>query len=846
MSNKRSSFIKSDWFIGLSITALFLYAVEMSWFDELDRRAYELGAQISSAKEPREDILLIGIDDKSLESLGAWPWSRDVLAQFTLLLNQGKPKVVGFHLPFESGQNRSGVSALLDLRTTLQREKKLNSRLNRSLRRIESSLLSDDKLAQALKKGGDVVLAMSYVETVKPIAGLVPSLPAHLEEFVLPNVNVNTAYSLGYGWPRPRITRAEVLYPPIETLSRQAGAVGTISETSRFNHLPLIVRYGTEAFPSFELMLTALSKDMTTRDIEYFTSAGAVLGGKKLGTDVDLNIYPRYYEDRSNKPAFKHYSFMDVYGKTVPASTFEDKVVIVGLTSPRLSKMLTAPNGKLIPAAEAAAHTVSSLLNNDGYTLPNWAIWSQRGVIAFVGIYLIFFIKRFRPNTATFFSGFLLLMILNAQFVLMSASGIWLPMVSAALMLVLGHLIISTRNLFDQRLSRVENDLALANRELGQALQAQGQLDQAFEKFRSSETDETLLSLVYNLGLDYERKRMYNKAATVFKFIRNHDVGFNDVLDRIQKNEQAANAITLPGGGSTGPADKLLKSGPGVQKPKLGRYEVDSEIGKGAMGMVYLGHDEKIGRTVAIKTMVLSDDLEADERAEVKERFFREAEAAGRLDHPNIVTVYDVGEEEDLAYIAMDYLKGKDLTAYSSSPKVLLPVSEVFHIVSSVAMALNYAHQHHVVHRDVKPANIIYDSRKRVAKITDFGVACLTDASKTRTGTVMGSPYYMAPEQLAGKRVDGRADLFALGVTLYQLLTGELPFTGESMANLMYNIANEPHPDIRRYRGDLPNCIGTVINKALQKEVEQRFQTGKEMALAMRMCREHIAEMEAA
>jgi serine/threonine-protein kinase len=211
----------------------------------------------------------------------------------------------------------------------------------------------------------------------------------------------------------------------------------------------------------------------------------------------------------------------------------------------------------------------------------------------------------------------------------------------------------------------------------------------------------------------------------------------------------------------------------------------------------------------------------------------------------NIVTVYDVGDEQDLAYIAMDYLKGKDLTAYCTT-KALLPVSQVWEIIMSVASALDYAHQQHVVHRDIKPANIIYDNKKHIAKITDFGVACLTDASKTKTGTVLGSPYYMSPEQLAGKKVDGRADLFSLGVTMYQMLSGELPFQGDSIANLMYNITNEKHPDIRRYRSDLPNCVNNVINKALQKDAKARYESGKQMAASMKRCQEHIKEMNAA
>jgi serine/threonine-protein kinase len=421
----------------------------------------------------------------------------------------------------------------------------------------------------------------------------------------------------------------------------------------------------------------------------------------------------------------------------------------------------------------------------------------------------------------------------------------WIPTMPAVAMLLIGQLQLSVRQQVNGRLHAIQEKLSSANRELGLALQAQGYLDQAFEKLRHCSIDAPLLGLVYSLGLDYERKRQFNKAEKVFKFILQHDPKYNDVSERISQNEQAASNVVLAGQNTDGPGANLVSSQQGVQKPKLGRYQIDREIGRGAMGMVYLGRDEKIGRTVAIKTMMLSSDLEEGLRDEIRTRFFREAEAAGRLDHPNIVTVYDVGEEQDLAYIAMDYLKGKDLTAYSSK-KTLLSVSQVFGIVSNVAMALDYAHKQRVVHRDIKPANIIYDLDKNIAKITDFGVACLTDASKTKTGTIIGSPYYMAPEQLAGKKVDGRADLFSLGVTLYQMLCGVLPFNGDSIASLMYNIANEEHADIRRFRSDLPNCVNKLINTALQKDATKRFQSGKQMAIAMKTCHEHIREMEAA
>jgi eukaryotic-like serine/threonine-protein kinase len=273
--------------------------------------------------------------------------------------------------------------------------------------------------------------------------------------------------------------------------------------------------------------------------------------------------------------------------------------------------------------------------------------------------------------------------------------------------------------------------------------------------------------------------------------------------------------------------------GGGTEKPMLGRYQVEKELGKGAMGVVYLGKDPKIGRVVAIKTMALSQEFEADELVEVKERFFREAETAGRLSHTNIVTIYDAGEEHDLCYIAMELLKGKDLMPFTKSGATL-PVGKVISIVARVADALGYAHKQNVVHRDVKPANIMYEPGSDVVKVTDFGIARITDSSKTKTGMVLGTPSYMSPEQLQGKKIDGRSDLFSLAVTLYQLSSGRLPFEGDSMAQLMYRIANEHAPDILQYNPSLPPAFVAFLDKALSKDAEQRYQTGEEFAAALR------------
>lgn len=202
--------------------------------------------------------------------------------------------------------------------------------------------------------------------------------------------------------------------------------------------------------------------------------------------------------------------------------------------------------------------------------------------------------------------------------------------------------------------------------------------------------------------------------------------------------------------------------------------------------------------------------------------------------------MFDAGEEHDLAYIAMEFLKGKDLVPFTKEGN-LLPLPKTLSIVARVAEALSYAHENAVVHRDIKPANVMYEPESDSVKVTDFGIARITDSSKTKTGMVLGTPSYMSPEQLAGKKIDGRSDLFSLGVSLYQLVSGKLPFQGESMAQLMFKIANEPHSDIRTVCPDLPECLVAIVDRALMKDVEQRYQTGAEMARDIRACMSTLA-----
>jgi serine/threonine-protein kinase len=363
------------------------------------------------------------------------------------------------------------------------------------------------------------------------------------------------------------------------------------------------------------------------------------------------------------------------------------------------------------------------------------------------------------------------------------------------------------------------------------ALQGQGQFDASFDRFRRVPMSDAVMDNLHNLALDFERKRQFSKAQAVYEHMAAWNKDFKDLQSRLNRAKHLSETVMLGGGSRSG--GTMLLDGGAVEKPMLGRYQVEKELGKGAMGVVYLGKDPKIGRVVAIKTLALSEEFEGDELIDARERFFREAETAGRLQHQNIVTIFDAGEEHDLAYIAMEFLKGKDLVDFCRAGH-LLPVAKVLSIVARVAEALAYAHRQNVVHRDIKPANIMYEFDSDMVKVTDFGIARITDSSKTKTGLVLGTPSFMSPEQIAGKKVDGRSDLYSLGVTLFQMLTGVLPLRGDSMAELMYKIANEEAPDIRIIRNNIPERLANIVALSLSKRSETRYQDGTQFAADLR------------
>ncbi len=834
---RKMALLKADWLVGLLVALLFLIGANSDLLQSMERKAYDLGVK-ASARTPSDKIAIIAIDDASIANLGRWPWPREIQAMLLDVLSAGHPKVIGQTILFSEPQVDAGlvyvnkIAELVANSTLKESNPEQWNQLSAILQEALSHLDNDAKLAESMARSNQVLLGM-LLELGVPQGKPDSPMPDYILRDQL--VDVKTVGEAG----EPIQSRGAQI--PIPMLGSLALGVGHLNVTpdvdGGIRTEPLVLGYYDQLYPSLSLMLAAKSLNLEPKDIHVELGKDVKLGNLTIATDPMSRMYTYFYGSQEGKPAFQVDSFYDVLTGKIPADKYRDKIVLIGATAAGVGTLQVTPVSAGMAPVITLAHSISSILKQDFFVVPDWGFWAQTGIFLTVALYLIVVLPRLKAGLGALLTGFLFVLLVGSHFVLMMTQGIWLQLMLPAAMLLVGHLLLTTKRFLVTEKGKEKSDAesAESNRMLGLAFQGQGQLDMAFDKFRKVPMDDSLMDVLYNLGLDFERKRQFNKAESVFRYMAEYNPKFRDLEQRLSQARAMAETVILGGASAKGNASTLHLGRAGVSKPMLGRYEIEKELGKGAMGVVYMGKDPKIGRVVAIKTLNLSEEFEEDELAEVKARFFREAETAGRLSHPNIVTMYDAGEEHDLAYIAMEFLKGKDLVPYTKREN-LLPLPKVLSIMARVADALGYAHTLHVVHRDVKPANIMYDPETDTVKVTDFGIARITDSSKTKTGMVLGTPSYMSPEQLAGNKIEGPSDLFSLGVSLYQMVCGKLPFEGESLAQLMYRIASEPPANILEVAPDVPLCVVAIINKALAKSVEERFRSGQEMAEAIRQC----------
>jgi len=827
---------RSDALVGLLVVlAVLLLHASTDLFGGLERRFYDF-ASTRTDRVPSDRIAIIAIDDQSMANIGRWPWPREVHAQLIDQLASAKAKTVAHTAFFFEPQTDRGLGRLRELRELLSGTAPGASafddlgdterqRLLGFIGTAEQALDSDARLAASLAQAGRVIVP-SVFTLGEPAGPPDEPLPAFAQRSAL-------AGYAGMGVPAFKSQQ------PMSIIGQSALAVAHLNQLQDPDGVvrqePLLVGFDGFSVPSMGLLVAAHSLNLGVQDIRVRAGEGVELGRNFIPTDLAATVLPQFYPERDGRQAFAVDSFYDVISGKIPATKYADKIVIIGATAAGVGTLFTTPVSAAMSPAVTVAHITSSILNGHFIAQPVWGGLATLGVLLLVAAYVVVLIPRLSAGMAASITAVLFVLLLGTEYGLLASASTWLQLVFPAALLLIGHLALTTKRFLvtEAGKTRSDEESAETNRMMGLALQGQGQLDMAFDRFRRVPHSTALMDNLKHLALDFERKRQFSKAEAVYEHMAQLDRSDTDVQLRLKRARNLSETVVL-GGTSSHPGGTLLLSGGGIEKPMLGRYQVEKELGKGAMGVVYQGRDPKIGRVVAIKTLALSAEFEGSELQDARERFFREAETAGRLQHPNIVTIFDAGEEHDLAFIAMEFLHGRDLTDHTRANN-LLPLATVLGIGQQVALALDYAHSQQVVHRDIKPANIMYAPETGAVKVTDFGIARITDASRTKTGMVLGTPSFMSPEQLAGQHIDGRSDLYSLGVMLFQMLTGTLPLRGDSMAALMYQIANQAPPDVRSLRPELPEKLAEIIEKLLAKQPQHRYQTGRELAEDLRL-----------
>ena len=829
------------------LTVLVLAAIVWPWnsVQYLENQNFDFWA--SYFRSPEEaPVAIVAIDEASIRQIGDWPWPRTLIARMVRLLSAGGAEAIGICLLYTHPYTDPGLQEIRDLQAQVMDPQWKGGRhaiqlLEPMLEQAAERLDQDAQLITAVRRARDTVVPMRFGLKPERHAGN-EDLPGLLiiNSVKSPETDPSSAATLadavrtfivGRGGP----IKARSVLETYADLAGKAGGMGhlnlLVDSDGRVRRLPLLIEYDGRLFPALALQLAIKHIDARLRDlnINADTFGWPQLTIKHLRIAGD-GAYSMLLSHDSRRTGARTYSFADLLNGAADPEALKGKIVLIGPTAESVAPHYRVGAADGVSMVEICADAVAHILSPVRLSQPPWGRGLEIAAVLYFAFLLIFLI----PRLTTGIGAAVLLLFLSTWYAagvgLLMGYGYRIDLFGPVLLACGGFLLIQFNNFSRNRqLERMES-----NKSLGLSYQGQGMLDMACEKYMLCPIeDASVKNLLYNLGLDFERKRMFNKAVAIYQHIDTGG-GFKDIKERILRLQAVETPLGLGHGGQS---DATVAAKNPLANPTFGRYEILKELGRGAMGTVYLGQDPKINRKVAIKTLDYSE-VEAEELAEVKSRFFREAQAAGQLAHPNIVSIYDAGEEHDMAYIAMELLSGETLSRHCR-PGNRLPLNRILAIVAEVSAALDYAHNQGVIHRDIKPGNIMLLEDGRV-KVTDFGIARVVDSTQTHTGLVLGTPSYMSPEQVAGKRVDGRSDLFSLGVVFYELLTGIKPFKGENISATLYAVTHNPHRPLSEVVPDLPGCCQALVDKLLAKAMSRRFRSAAQVAKAIESCQAEV------
>lgn len=809
--NKYSSYIL---YLLVSFLVVILYVNDFGPLDNLQRSLNDFLCRVTAPEGVRPNVVLVTIDGRAQDEYGNWPWNRDLIADLLAAVAGGEPKAIAvdFELSEDAAQDSAGYTSILLGQLTW----------------IDNVVIPYD-------------IALATFRSKKT------SNPEHLF-----NNSITVDNPLGIMDKESSLLVRKLFLPAEKLLESKPylGFVYTMPDEDRvLRHQTLVMNYEGYYYPSLSLMAAAVYFGVPSDQIKVVENEKILLGSRR---NIPIGNKSEYFLSFAKGNAFTTYSAADVLGEDFDYARLQNKLILVGVDDFAYQETFDTPVQSEMPKLAIKATVIENIIN-DNFLLPK----NDQPLLILLILFVIGGLCAFALPQVSLLHRMIILsvgfiILANVNYFLFSSLRVIPETIYIALELVL---FMFASPLLDSRLLGAEvqtkpEKKKLPKVEIEPSLALQGQPVPVREIVSSQHDPENQQTTTFDAGEQYPKDHQaisLNEEASATT--ASPDAGSGEVKktsvvetelsssqpEIIAPIDHGSAEPTLPGGSeskeTTEESQPVRTFHEQADIKNLGRYQITGTLGKGAMGLVYKGVDPAINRPVALKTIRLDFVSDPQEEAELKERLHREAQAAGKLSHPNIVTIYDVGSEGHLQYIAMECLEGQTLEDLIKK-KVKFNYRIIAQIIIQICNALEYAHDKGIVHRDIKPANIMVMKDYRV-KVMDYGIARVDSSSMTKTGIAMGTPNYISPEQLKGLPTDRRADLFSLGIVMYEMLLGQRPFKGENITSLIYSIINIEPDKPSNANPQIPLLFDRIIMRALKKDPNERYQRAREIAADM-------------
>ncbi len=806
--NKYSPYIL---YLLISILVAILAINDFGPMQNLQRSLNDLMCSITASENPRPNVVLVTIDGRSQDEYGQWPWDQALIGDLTAAAASADPRaiVLDFELNEDAAQDSAGFTDVLA----------------GQLQWIEKSVLTYD-IALAAFRGNKTDnpenLFINSVVVDNPTRLMDESASLLVRKVFLPaeKLLVHRPY-LGFNYRCPDDDRV-------------------------LRHQPLLANYEGYYYPSVSLLASAVYLNQTPDQIKVIEGKEIQIGTART---VPINDQSEMFINFSKGVPFQRYSAASLLETGFDMSRLAGKLVIIGIGDEDAEEMYATPVDGRTSAMTVKATIMENIINDNMLIVRSDLAAINLLILFALGGICAFVLPRITLIYRLVMLAGCLILLANGNYLLFASYSMIVSSVYIALELVL---FIAASPMLDMQVMTGEEakhgPMAAPPRKAPKKAQSEPEQVPVREVKATASDPENLETRaltgsgevsaldssahIDHQTIDIDAAQQQDSGG----FPAASSSGSMSASDSIPQAGFITGNDSAPigqnqfnqSGGNAFDSNGLTAPGPAGAVQNLGRYQVDGVLGKGAMGTVYKGVDPAINRPVALKTIRLDFVTDPNELAELKERLHREAQAAGKLSHPNIVTIYDVGSEGSLQYIAMEYLEGQTLEDLIKK-KVRFNYRIIAQMISQICSALEYAHERGIVHRDIKPANIMVLSDYSV-KVMDYGIARVDSNSMTKTGIAMGTPNYISPEQLKGLAIDRRADLFSLGVVMYEMLLGRRPFKGENITSLMYAIMNKEPDKPSTVNPQVPLLFDHIIGRALKKDPSARYQKASEVA----------------